>query len=106
MKHTPGPWTACFGWNKEQKTYADIKDVKGNILFQTPDNFKSVEPKKQEKNAGLAAAAPDLLNACKDALNALECNCGEACLGTCSKGIIEKAIKKATDGGEQCQSLK
>lgn len=64
MTHTPGPWEICYdGVN----VYAPESDTAiTNVEHPcAPDGLE------QEDNAVLIAAAPDLLEACRDAANQL-----------------------------------
>lgn len=101
-QHTPGPWY-----------------VHGSIISPTPTGKRfaiaevfrdSIET--ANANARLIAAAPDLLEACKQAVNALELAHGgrDTLVLRKLRGTIEKAtgenwgsnrsaIKKATQGG-------
>jgi hypothetical protein len=84
--HTPGPWYAVKptedvtakqdGW-----FIVDRADEMGhNVLYGWPDDVL-------EANALLAAAAPELLQACRDALF--------ACANTKLRHVLETAIAKA-----------
>lgn len=100
MSHTPGPWglqyESCeefsFGFcvvaeavtEDGEKDWATIA-----ALGKEPDY---ISPEEQEANAQLIAAAPDLLEACKAARDALE----GFTLGTFpEKHTLEAAIAKA-----------
>lgn len=93
--HTPGPWR-WFNYPDGRKLLAGSPAA----VIHCPDAPMTVE----SADANLIAAAPELLEACKDALNAVpECNCplgeggrGDAgCSGTCSYALLTAAIAKA-----------
>lgn len=72
MAHTPGPWRVDIDprpgmeWNRE--VVADGL----TICFMAHSNLRA--PERDEANACLVAAAPDLLAACRLALDAFERN--------------------------------
>ena len=77
MEHTPGPWELRkLQTGYSIRTSAEIQ-ISGNYpakkksLFQVP--FSAINA---EANAHLAAAAPDLLAACREFVRKVEC--GEA----------------------------
>jgi len=70
-KYTPGPWTA------------EAKDLGGEVpswrVYNMPEGQQVASVHRwngegDEANAHLIAAAPDLLEACKEALVRLECH--------------------------------
>lgn len=83
MKHTPGPWEADGGdvFSKEGRKYIAL-----TIL--------DVPKKERMANARLIAAAPELLEAAKDALELL------TGLTIPEVKKLQKAIAKAEDEGE------
>jgi len=70
MKHTPAPWIADNGdselWGIFQK-----QDCNG-IAYLCEPNGELLRENEAEANAHLIAAAPELLEACKQALRTLE----------------------------------
>ena len=59
MEHTPGPWTM-----------GNIRPGDKEIIIEEPSvsvDYDDVDHKEQEANAQLIAAAPELLEACKEA---------------------------------------
>jgi hypothetical protein len=98
-KHTPGPWEYRVAANyvgfsiapvNTVVTLAAVERPRGNpeTLNVTCFNF----PGDTEANARLIAAAPDLLEACKAALNDMECD--DFASETLTK-MIRDAIAKA-----------
>jgi hypothetical protein len=69
VKHTPGPWkveTKKSEWecNRGIPIYKNFVQIARVILFDS----KTVCPEESQANARLIAAAPELLEACKEAL--------------------------------------
>lgn len=71
-KHTPGPWTFKLhdGWNS--LTYAIYQD-KGKesgycVAEKKWSSINNIQMEELKANARLIAAAPELLEACKDAI--------------------------------------
>ena len=91
-KHTPGPWAVR---NKTEVFCGRKRVAHVNAASKEPLNMKQ-DREVAEANARLIAAAPDLLEALKDALCALEC-CGKD-YPAASKA--HATIAKAT--GEKC----
>lgn len=87
MKHSPGPWEI------EQNTYGPIKgDVR--IVMSDPKGWEIAKITSDPfvmANARLIAAAPDLLSACKDAVETLLKGMDEQE----AVDVLEKAIAKA-----------
>lgn len=82
MTHTPGPWK--FIQETIESDWAIVLDASGGIVANVntetgPDATSAPETRKMPSgaNAHLIAAAPDLLEACKAALDALEKFIGE-----------------------------
>lgn len=72
MKHTPGPWTAEFNERYEiEDSPWGIRCKNGYWLFNVLDSGSQPHGSKSEANARLIASAPDLLEALKEAENAL-----------------------------------
>jgi hypothetical protein len=82
-KHTPGPWIAYDMGNGMRIVPKEVLDalipnvaaVHNEIaLLKAPKDFAAFDARWEEikANANLMAAAPDLLDACKDSLNVLE----------------------------------
>jgi hypothetical protein len=79
-KHTPGIWLVG-----EEEVYTDANIV-GNIICDKPDFADSQN--YWQANANLIAAAPDLLEACEDAI-----------------GIVQAAIVNARQRNEYSQII-
>lgn len=98
-KHTPGPWgieqTDDTNWIGFMRP--DGRKVELIVCTTSRDNFFKPETQEQnDANARLIAAAPELLEALKDAVCALDC-CGK------DYPAAEKAraaIAKATGGAQ------
>ncbi len=93
-KHTKGPWTCHSG-----SVYVDGPDVypKGDndgipIAHMDREPGNGTEPVERDANAALIAAAPDLLEACKGARQALS---GRIDAGDPLSLMINAAIAKA-----------
>lgn len=87
--HTSGPWTVISGLgiaHKPDGVIAQIKNIEAG--YQT-----------MEANARLIAAAPDLLKACKIALETLHEYANEGYPNTVKK-LVESSIAKA-EGREE-----
>jgi hypothetical protein len=93
-KHTPGPWRVGKQWSvvadSEIGTHSDQqnREYYGGALV--------CESVRTEANARLIAAAPELLEALKEAVCALEV-CGKDFRAT---EVARAAITKATTGAE------
>jgi len=87
-RHTPGPWEILGFGHIYSATAINIASTRGSLVL---------ELNEMEANARLIAAAPDLLEACKEALAAIQ---GEWINEEDSSRIeaqLEAAIRKATD---------
>lgn len=60
MKHTPGPWYVYK---------QSVRGDDGNIVALTESDYRT--PEQEDANARLIAAAPELLQVCKDELEAI-----------------------------------
>jgi|SRR5690554_6052412 len=77
FKHTPGPWEAsftdCLGG---PASYCRIRPVSGEMFgrftSQEIATMYMMDEAEQQANARLIAAAPDLLDACRQFSRALE----------------------------------
>lgn len=94
-KHTPGPWSA-FIWNKNAPHIITI-----GIPYSDGDAHLckidcSIKTDENKANARLIAAAPDLLRACKMALETIK----HAALEEFNipQDYLERAIAKAEGG--------
>lgn len=67
-KHTPGPWN--IGKVSEEIFATDENGIPRTICQRAEDD--EFEAKPWEANAHLIASAPELLEACKDALESLK----------------------------------
>jgi len=97
-KFTPGPWNMYEGLDDYRHYDISGRKLDSNEfeLICSVEGADACKPTPEDTaNARLIAAAPDLYDACQDALNIAECNCGEACDGTCTRAILEAAIAKA-----------
>lgn len=79
-KHTPGPWRYT-PWHIEE----------GNPTVRAPEGWLICET-SSDANARLIAAAPDLLEALRDALCALECCGKDYPAATKARAAIAKAV--------------
>ena len=70
MKHTPGPWEVSEEWHGDLYIDSYIEGEGDTALAKIVNNVCKTD--QAEANARLIAAAPDLLEACKEALNVLE----------------------------------
>jgi hypothetical protein len=68
MKHTPGPWTVSIDRFYDRP---EVRDKDGRRIAVVVYDFP-MGPKTADKNANLIAAAPDLLEAFEDLLDAIE----------------------------------
>ncbi len=67
-KHTPGPWIHL----KKGYEYEILCNKRNDVLADVYDHFKNKNESELEANARLIAAAPELLEACKRALQQLD----------------------------------
>jgi hypothetical protein len=84
-QHTPGPWKVVTSWGDFM-----VEGPNGEEIIWQDGNYDT--PTIKLEDARLMAAAPDLLEALKDALCALEC-CGKDFPATIKASA---AIVKAT----------
>uniref|UniRef100_A0A6M3Y5G2 Uncharacterized protein n=1 Tax=viral metagenome TaxID=1070528 RepID=A0A6M3Y5G2_9ZZZZ len=83
MNHTPGPWIFCGD---------HVDDSMGITLFRNTRTFENLNP----LDIRLAAAAPDLLEACERVLRAEEWAVTEDRLDSAERvAILRAAIAKA-----------
>ncbi len=93
-KYTPGPWEYLNGFHYEIYGGLDEKANKFGELFPIATINKK-ERLEAKTNACLIAAAPDLLEACKEICSLMtECN---SCRNSVSLDFADQAIAKATD---------
>ena len=83
-KHTPGPWNIGWGlvWNAARGITSRVSGEAWK--WKNKDGFES----ESKANARLIAAAPDLLEACEDALASLD--------ALAEEGIIEEGKEAGT----------
>lgn len=96
-KHTPGPWFPIESVNAETQglhlIWSRSKPNETGVLIA-----RTCFAPQSEANARLIAAAPELLEACRraiDWLDELGCDCGTDEPGTCAVCIVRAAIQKA-----------
>ena len=101
-KHTPGPWTVHHFLDNDGVANCpqdcgvyEIEEANETIVGHQHDGNHGEAIIEAEANARLIAAAPDLLEACLDALGYTECNCAYECVGGCTHGVLKRAIAKA-----------
>jgi len=92
MKHTAGKWE-----------YSEISSVVGSLISSNSVDICAVIPQKDksitEANAKLIASAPELLEACKQALKFIRCGDNmKQDLLIPTETSIEQAIAKAEEG--------
>ena len=74
MRHTPGPWRAYTGEVRPQMMYRRnicILEESGERFMAVAADHHVDQVTEHEANAHLIAAAPDLLEACEEALQRL-----------------------------------
>lgn len=73
-QHTAGPWTAREGRNDQ--FVIEAPGSKPGLIVQVATVYETTvmrdETERREADARLIAAAPDLLEACREALDALQ----------------------------------
>ena len=76
-KHTPGPWK--FGWESFDREWAIVTTISGSIIANVttetgPDAISKPAPRKMpaEANARLIAAAPNMLDALREFVGAVD----------------------------------
>ena len=76
MRHTPGPWEFVFDVAYTSGQHPEPDYEYARISSDKRFNIAKIYPDSEEwrANARLIAAAPDLLAACKVALNAINLN--------------------------------
>lgn len=96
-KHTPGPWRRTLDWTSRYKTiFADRNTQIAHLVVNG-----SVQTNSEiEGNANLIAAAPDLLQACKDALLLAELYDIEGAAIDAARAAIAKAEGREEDTNE------
>ena len=92
MEHTATPWKVAEPSRDGMFIVNQDDDV---VAESYPDNNQDFEA-----NAAFICRAvnshEELLEACRDALDILECNCAVTkCVGKCTKAIVEAAIARA-----------
>ena len=85
-QHTPGPWKVVTSWDDFM-----VEGPNGEELIWQDGNYDT--PTIKLEDARLMAAAPDLLEALKDALCALECCGKDFPAATKASAAIAKATK-------------
>ncbi len=96
MKHTLGPWhvgEAIMGRRFTKRNMIEIQAMGGAMVAVTHDMNWSMDGSIDRSNACLIAAAPDLLEACRAALQRLYVHQGATTKAVCRQ--IEDAIAKA-----------
>jgi hypothetical protein len=87
--HTPGPWTL----DRRQSMYGDYFRTLGTDGKPIDERLGSATG---EANARLMASAPDLLEACKDAVMYLDPSCEECPSPEVLLDVLRAAIARAT----------
>lgn len=102
--HTPGPWLAIFN-NKVNEKAATATDITIQVIDDREEHAKNAD----ELTAGHvefkyiqlqhALAAPELLEACKEAISTIEMLMGDKLNPSASMSLASllKAIKSATE---------
>lgn len=91
-KHTPGPWHVLDHPNREYFVYGPD----GNLVANC-DGWINHTLADKQANARLIAAAPELLEACIEALRQLSApDCPVIPDGAMVRGRLYAALKKAT----------
>jgi hypothetical protein len=70
--HTPGPWEQGVGDEGEAQVYGS--DGYRRIILASTENFR-IATDESKANARLIAAAPELLDALKEAVRELDLRC-------------------------------
>lgn len=78
IKHTPGPWEVEVVTSGKDEVYARIKGVAFSDGIKV-GVYKKKLPEEAMANARLIAAAPKLLEACKDTARTLEAILNQEC---------------------------
>lgn len=68
MKHTKGPW--IWSYDKNENIYIS-PETGGDALIKIEGRLNAVDNSRNKANAHLIAASPELLEACKLAIEAL-----------------------------------
>ena len=95
MKHTPGPWMV----NDQPSIYPYVTAPSREggphriTLANCPHPADAFHVHERDANAHLIAAAPEMLEACKEALRLIRNQTGNWQLGT--EDMLERAIAKA-----------
>lgn len=98
-KHTAGPWTYQDRGGREGWLVVDPQSDNGDIIAQVdPDNIMEDLGYSNEANARLIAAAPELLSALVDLLDACPASCEDRRLMDAQRAA-ERVIRKVN--GEQ-----
>jgi hypothetical protein len=90
-KHTPGPWEA-----KNVGPHWNNKEIDNWIITYGKDDEQVVDHVYEEADARLIAAAPELLQACKDALATGEHDMQHILDNGRLRDVLGAAIAKAT----------
>lgn len=72
MSYTKGPW----GWTHNSGNYGHTVFSRDIVIAKTPEHKDDKDHDENQANAALIAAAPELLEACKEFVRKVEC--GEA----------------------------
>lgn len=94
MKHTQGPWNITKGANVEgDRFYGYIRETKTGYFVA--ELYRTSSDEEAEANGHLIAAAPELLEACRLALNIIEQCIDYESMPINNRINISNAIKKA-----------
>lgn len=98
-KHTQGPWKWTNGWamgSSDEPGHSCVQNNKGQLVFYSCDGCNLIGDDPEDlANARLIAAAPDLLDACERALEAIEKYPDKKHPMTAPEIIMRAAVRKA-----------
>lgn len=72
-KHTPAPWKVDYRYSNDKRvicSWYPIKDENGYIIAETEGDYGGIKNSTAKANAALIAAAPELLEALHNLVNA------------------------------------
>ena len=108
-KHTSGPWDAARAYGEDGRWHGSYSVAGGpdRMIVATVwgDDRPVADPRPAEANARLIAAAPDLLDACQEAIRAINSHTTEPIpVGAYNRvaRMLGDAIRKATGEADPC----